>query len=46
MKKTLIASFAFIFGLAVITFSSCKSHDHCPAYGLKLKAEAAKARNI
>ncbi len=44
MKKTLIASFAFIFGLVVITCSSCKSHDNCPAYGHK--TEAAKAKSI
>lgn len=44
MKKTLIASFAFVFGLAVITCSSCKSHENCPAYGFK--TEAAKARSI
>lgn len=44
MKKISIGVLALIFGFSVITFSSCKSHVNCPAYGKK--TEALKAKSI
>ncbi|MCX7743412.1 MAG: hypothetical protein N2167_02490 [Flavobacteriales bacterium] len=44
MKKMILGAFALFFGIAIVTFSSCKSHENCPAYGHK--TEAAKAKSI
>jgi len=44
MKKTLLGAFVLMIGFAVITLSSCKSHENCPAYGQK--TEAVKAKSI
>jgi hypothetical protein len=41
MRK--VALFAFMFAFATLVFSSCKSHERCPAYGKVNTSSAQKA---